>query len=247
MLLASVMEWKISDGLVNYPEAVEIMEQRAADIAAGHAPEMVWLLEHPPLYTSGTSANAGDLLEARFPVYESGRGGQFTYHGPGQRIGYVMLDLKKREAMDVRAYVQKLEQWIIGTLAQFGVKSFTRDGRIGVWTLAPSPLVGEGWGGGALSKNSMLEPVESYPPSRLPPQGGKEKKEAKIAALGIRLRKWVSFHGVSLNVNPDLSHYSGIVPCGINEFGVTSLAALGVKVSVKEVDAALKKEFERIF
>ena len=181
-----------------------------ADMIAGNADEMVWLLEHPPLYTSGTSAKPSDLIEQRFPVYETGRGGEFTYHGPGQRIGYVMLDLKKRERMDVRAYVKSLEQWIIATLAEFGVAAFTREGRIGVWVDKP--------------------------------KGG----EAKIAALGIRVRKWVTFHGISINVNPDLSHYAGIVPCGIREYGVTSLKALGIDASMEEVDTALKQTSKNI-
>lgn len=205
------VEWTVSQGLTDYAEAIRQMDARVAAILAGEKPEQVWLLEHPPLYTSGTSAKGEDLLPgAPFPVYDAGRGGQFTYHGPGQRVGYVMLDLKQRKP-DVRGFVQDLERWIIATLKHFGVKGELRQGRIGVW-------------------------VED-----------KAGKEAKIAALGIRLRKWVSFHGISLNVSPDLSHYRGIVPCGISEYGVTSLAALGVDAGMAEVDAALKEEFVRVF
>lgn len=206
------VEWKLSQGLTDYASAMTQMEARVAGMIAGDVSEMVWLLEHPPLYTSGTSARREDLLpEAAFPVFEAGRGGQFTYHGPGQRIGYVMLDLKKRGAQDVRLYVQLLERWIIATLAQFGVKGELREGRIGVWVVDA------------------------------------KGKEAKIAALGIRIRKWVTFHGISLNVCPDLSHYAGIVPCGINDYGVTSLAALGISATMAEVDEALQESFTRIF
>lgn len=206
------MEWKTSERLVDYEQAVAAMEQRVADIHAGKADEMIWLLEHPPLYTSGTSAKPSDLLATSFPVYAAGRGGQYTYHGPGQRIAYVMLDLKRRDAMDVRCYVRHLENWIITALEQFGVESFVRDGRVGVWTF------------------------------------DKSGKECKIAALGIRIRKWVTFHGMCINVNPDLSHYAGIVPCGIKDYGVTSLKALGIDATMPEVDAALKKAstFSRI-
>jgi len=206
------MEWKLSQDLVPYPEAVAAMEERVAAILEGRAPELVWLLEHPPLYTSGTSANTIDLVDKnRFPVYAAGRGGQYTYHGPGQRIAYTMLDLKARHAMDLRAYVKQLEQWIVSTLARFGVVGNVREGRIGVWTV------------------------------------DRHGNEAKIAALGIRVRKWVTFHGISLNVSPDLSHYAGIVPCGIKEFGVTSLHKLGVEVSMDEVDAVLREEFAKLF
>ncbi len=205
------IEWKTSPGLIEYPHAVETMERRAEAIARGEAPEMVWLLEHPPLYTAGTSAKKTDLLDhARFPVYETGRGGQYTYHGPGQRVAYVLLNLKQRNGMDVRRYVQQLEQWLIATLARFGVEGFTREGRIGVWAV-------------------------------------KNGQEAKIAALGIRVRRWVTYHGVALNVAPDLSHYAGIVPCGIGDYGVTSLEKLGVKASMEKVDAALKEEFSKLF
>ena len=206
------VEWKYSQGLTEYPVSLAHMEERVGSILAGRSPEMVWLLEHPPLYTSGTGAKADDLLDgSRFPVYNTGRGGQFTYHGPGQRIAYVMLDLKRRNAMDVRAYVKDLEQWLIATLSHFGVESFTRVGRVGVWTI------------------------------------DRQGQEAKIAALGIRIRKWVTFHGISLNVHPDLSHYSGIVPCGIDNFGVTSLAMLGIHVTMEEVNTVLQREFERVF
>ena len=204
------MEWKTSDTPVTYPEALAFMESRVAEIAAGTAPELVWLLEHPPLYTAGTSAQSTDLLDhSRFPVYPTGRGGQYTYHGPGQRVAYVMLDLKRRNP-DVRAYVKTLEQWLINTLAHFGVRGMVREGRIGVWVEKP------------------------------------DGSEAKIAALGIRLRKWVSYHGISLNLNPHLEHFSGIVPCGIREYGVTSLADLGVNAKINELDQTLKIEFEKL-
>lgn len=191
------------------------MERIAAGIADGSEPETIWLVEHPPLYTSGTSAQPGDLLDARFPVFETGRGGQFTYHGPGQRVAYVMLDLNRR-GRDVRAFVQNLEAWVIAALAEFNVTGETREGRVGVWVKRPEK--GPGY-------------------------------EDKIAAIGIRLRKWVSFHGISLNVEPDLSHFSGIVPCGIAEqkFGVTSLVDLGLPVTMADADAALKKNFTKIF
>lgn len=187
------------------------MEERVAGLLAGTAGELVWLLEHPPLYSGGTSAKADDLLASPFPVYETGRGGQYTYHGPGQRVGYVMLNLKQRGEQDVRRYVQKLEAWIIATLAEFGIAGELREGRIGVWVVEPSG------------------------------------REAKIAALGIRVKQWVTFHGIALNVAPDLSHYSGIVPCGIREHGVTSLKALGVDADMAEVDAALMRQFHAIF
>ena len=209
------LRWTVSDGLTAYPEAVATIERIAAGIAAGTEPETVWLVEHPPLYTSGTSAKPGDLLEARFPVFETGRGGQFTYHGPGQRVAYVMLDLNRR-GRDVRAFVQHLEAWVMAALAEFNVTGETREGRVGVWVKRPDK--GEGY-------------------------------EDKIAAIGIRLRKWVSFHGISLNVEPDLSHFSGIVPCGIAEqkFGVTSLVDLGLPVTMDDADVALKKCFGDVF
>ena len=203
------LEWKTAQGLVPYPEALAEMEARADGIAAGDARDLVWLLEHPPIYTAGTSTNDADLLDARFPVYRTGRGGQFTYHGPGQRVGYVMLNLKQRKP-DVRAYVRDLEQWLIESLALLGVKGERRDGRVGIWV-------------------------------------ARKNREDKIAALGVRIRHWVTFHGVALNVNPDLSHFSGIVPCGVREHGVTSLADLGLKPTMADVDAALKQSFEKIF
>ncbi|RUT32965.1 lipoyl(octanoyl) transferase LipB [Arsenicitalea aurantiaca] len=206
-------EWMISTDLVPYPDALEAMKARASAIAAGEAGELVWLLEHPPLYTRGTSAISGDLLAPnRFPVYEAGRGGEFTYHGPGQRVVYAMLDLRER-GRDVRAYVQTLEAWLIDTLAQFNVFAETRQGRIGVWVPDSSRLGGE----------------------------------SKIAAIGVRISRWVSFHGVALNVSPELDHFSGIVPCGISDRGVTSLEALGHIVSLAEVDSVLKASFERHF
>ena len=208
---ASDIEWRITDALVPYDEAAAAMEARVAAIHGGTAAELVWLLEHPPLYTAGTSARPGDLIApGLLPVFRTGRGGQYTYHGPGQRVGYVMLDLQKRGA-DLRAYVRDLEEWLIRTLQRFNVKGERRDGRVGIW-------IAEGGG-----------------------------KESKIAAIGVRVRHWVSFHGVSLNVDPDLSHYRGIVPCGISEYGVTSLAALGITATMPEVDAALKAAFAEVF
>lgn len=204
------VEWRRSPGLVPFLEAEAAMKERAREIAEGAAHELVWLLEHPPLYTAGTSAKEGDLLEARFPVFRTGRGGEFTYHGPGQRICYVMLDLKRRKP-DVRAFVCALENWIIGALADLGVQGVRREGRIGVWV----------------------------------PRGA--GRDDKIAAIGIRLSRWVSYHGVALNVAPDLSHYAGIVPCGIREHGVTSLKALGVDATMAEVDDALRRSFGRHF
>ena len=208
------VEWAVSEGPVGYEAAVAAMEARAAAIAACEAPELVWLLEHPPLYTAGVSSKDSDLLDAtRFPVHRTGRGGQFTYHGPGQRVAYVMLDLNAR-GKDVRAFVRGLEQWIIGALGEFGVPADVRDGRVGVWVERKGP----GW-----------------------------SREDKIAAIGVKVRKWVSFHGISLNVEPDLGHFSGIVPCGINEHGVTSLVDLGVLATMDEADAALKTSFGRVF
>jgi len=214
------VEWRISDALVPYPDAVAFMDARVAAIASGAAPELIWLLEHPPLYTAGTSARATDLVDARFPVHKSGRGGQFTYHGPGQRVIYAMLDLNRRNP-DLRAFVGALEAWIIAALSTFNVKGERRADRIGIWVSRPEKARG---------KNG-------------------ETAEDKIAAIGIRVRRWVSFHCVSLNVAPDLSHFSGIVPCGISaaQFGVTSLRDLGLLVSMSELDVALAREFELIF
>jgi lipoyl(octanoyl) transferase len=207
--------WAISHGYVDYPAAVEAMEARAAAIADGRAGELVWLLEHPPLYTAGVSAKAADLLEPeRFPVFRSGRGGQFTYHGPGQRVAYVMLDLNQRQR-DVHAFVRSLEAWIIGALARFNVDGELRQGRVGVWVERKAP---------------------GFPP-----------REDKIAAIGVKLRRWVSFHGIAFNVEPDLGHFSGIVPCGQTEHGVTSLVDLGHPVSMNDADAALKASFVEIF
>jgi len=204
-------EWRISDERVDYPAALAEMEARVAAIRHGTAPDLVWLLEHPPLYTAGTSARPQDLLQPdRFPVHAAGRGGQYTYHGPGQRVGYVMLDLKRRGA-DVRAYVHDLEEWLIRTLAAFGVNGLRRDGRVGIWVER---------GGG---------------------------REDKIAAIGVRVRHWVSFHGVALNVDPDLSHFTGIVPCGISQHGVTSLWDLGLTPTMAQVDSALVEAFSEVF
>jgi lipoyl(octanoyl) transferase len=211
----AAVEWRISDSPVPYPEAVATMEARVAAIAAGAAPELVWLLEHPPLYTSGTSGNSGDLLEARFPLFATGRGGQLTYHGPGQLVAYVMLDLKSRRP-DVRAYVAALESWIIRTLAAFNIKGERREDRVGVWVRRPDKGPGH---------------------------------EDKIAAIGVRLRRWVSFHGISINMEPDLSHFDAIVPCGVVDprYGVTSLADLGHPVSMVDVDIALRQAFNDVF
>ena len=204
----SALQWLISEAPVPYPEAIAAMEARVADIAAHRASEMVWLLEHPPLYTSGTSGNASDLLEPRFPLFATGRGGRLTYHGPGQRIAYVMLDLKLRRP-DVRAYVASLEQWIIRTLLEFNVRGERREDRVGVWVSRPDK--GAGF-------------------------------EDKIAAIGVRLRHWVSFHGISINVEPDLTHFDAIVPCGVTDprYGVTSLVDLGHPVTTADLDVALR-------
>jgi lipoyl(octanoyl) transferase len=223
-------EWAVSEGYVAYDAAVAVMEARAAAIAAGEAGELVWLLEHPPLYTAGVSSKEGDLLDAaRFPVHRSGRGGQFTYHGPGQRVVYVMLDLNQR-GKDVRTFVRGLEQWIIGALAEFGVPADVREGRVGVWVERKGP----GW--------SRLPLVGS---ADTPPEDG--GREDKIAAIGVKVRKWVSFHGISLNVEPELDHFTGIVPCGIAEHGVTSLVDLGVPATMDEADEALRVSFGRVF
>jgi lipoyl(octanoyl) transferase len=209
------VEWRISAGSVTYPEAVTEMESRAADIAEHKAAELVWLLEHPPLYTSGTSGKEGDLLDPRFPLFTTGRGGQLTYHGPGQRVAYVMLDLKRRRP-DVRAYVAGLEEWIIRTLDAFNVRGERREDRVGVWVRRPDK--GAGY-------------------------------EDKIAAIGVRLRRWVSFHGIAINVEPELAHFSAIVPCGVVDprYGVTSLVDLGLPVTMEDVDVALRRAFEEVF
>lgn len=207
------MEWKTSVGLMDYPEALLRMEQRVQAIQLGEAKELGWLVEHPPLYTLGTSAKATDVLQQTIPHFESGRGGQVTYHGPGQRVVYIMRDLKRHAGPagpDLRLYVQQLERWLIATLQQFGIEGFTREGRVGVWVHTPAG-------------------------------------EAKIAALGVRVQKWVTSHGVALNVQPDLSHYAGIVPCGIRGYGVTSMQALGCAATMKEVDAVLMQQFPVIF
>lgn len=207
-----MVEWQISQQLVPYPEALAAMEGQVDAMLAGRAGEKVWLLQHPPLYTAGTSATADELLsENGFPVYETGRGGRYTYHGPGQRVAYVMLDLTVR-GRDVRAYIHNLEEWVIRALADFGIKALRQEGRVGLWIISG-------------------------------------KREEKIAAIGVRLRRWISFHGVSINVDPDLSHFSGIVPCGLSssDYGVTSLHALGIEASVDELDAALKRRWDDVF
>jgi len=208
-------EWLVSDGLTPYDTALQVMDERAGAIAEGTAPELIWLIEHPSLYTAGTSARPADLIEARFPVHTTGRGGQFTYHGPGQRVVYVMLDLKRR-APDVRRFVATLEEWIIRTLSDFNVRGERREDRVGVWVRRPER--GDG-------------------------------REDKIAAIGIRVKRWVSLHGLALNVDPDLSHFSGIVSCGVADarYGVTSLVDLGLLVSLPEVDMTLRREFEPLF
>ncbi len=208
------VEWKISDDLVDYETALEEMDERVRRIISGEAPELVWLLEHPPLYTAGTSADDGDLVSPdRFPVYRTGRGGQHTYHGPGQRVAYVMLDLQRRQK-DIRAFVSALEAWVINTLWHYHIRGERREDRVGVWV-------------------------------RRPDRGA--TVEDKIAAIGIRVRKWVTLHGISFNVEPDLEHFSGIVPCGISEHGVTSLVDLGFPVTMAENDSVLRAEFEKIF
>ncbi|MCC0029087.1 MAG: lipoyl(octanoyl) transferase LipB [Brucellaceae bacterium] len=219
LLPSAPVEWTVSPSLVSYPDALAAMEERAAAIAAGEADEQVWLLEHPPLYTAGTSAKAADLLQDdRFPVFQTGRGGEFTYHGPGQRVAYVMLDLKRRR-QDVRAFVSALEEWIIQTLDAFNVRGERREDRVGVWVVRPDR----------------------------PPLPDGSPAEDKVAAIGIRLRKWVSLHGIALNVEPDLEHFGGIVPCGISGYGVTSLVDLGLPVTMADVDLAMLKAFRAVF
>ena len=207
------LEWQTSLALVPYGDALAVMEARVEGIIHGTAPELVWLLEHPPIYTGGTSAKETDLLQADFPIYQTGRGGRYTYHGPGQRIAYVMLDLKRRNP-DVRCYVHDLEEWVIRALDRFSVIAERRQGRIGLWV--------------NLSRYGRMG-------------------EAKIAAIGVRLKRWVTFHGVAINVAPDLAHYKGIVPCGISEHGVTSLADLGIAITMAEMDEALKKAWDEVF
>src|SRR5579872_5618190 len=212
---SAAVEWLISDQAIPYPEAIATMESRVADIAAGRASELVWLLGHPPLYTSGTSGKTADLLDPRFPVFQSGRGGQLTYHGPGQRVAYVMLDLKRRRP-DIRAYVASLEEWTIRTLAAFNVRGERREDRVGVWVARPDK--GQGF-------------------------------EDKIAAIGVRVRRWVSFHGISINVEPELGHFQDIVACGVTDprYGVTSLGDLGLTATLSDVDIALRQAFEEVF
>jgi len=214
-----LVEWITSQAPVDYETAVARMEARAADIAAGRADEAIWLLEHPPLYTAGTSARAADLTDpGRFPVHHTRRGGQYTYHGPGQRVAYVMLDVGAR-GRDVRIFVQRLEAWVIATLESFNVRGEVRPGRVGVWVRRDDrPLMADG-----------------------------RPQEDKIAAIGIRLRKWVSFHGIAINVDPDLEHFSGIVPCGIAEHGITSLVDLGLPVTMGDLDVALRRTFDEVF
>jgi len=214
-----MVQWEISDGKVNYNAALEKMGNYVQKIISGEADEKIWLLEHPSLYTAGTSANKKDLVEPnRFPVFETKRGGQYTYHGPGQRVVYVMLDLNKR-GKDVKKFVENLEAWIIHTLAEFNVVGQSRSGRVGIWVERPDK---------PKNINGLIE-------------------EEKIAAIGVRLRKWVTFHGLSINVDPDLSHFQGIVPCGIKEHGVTSLVDLGLPISIKDLDIALTKSFSKVF
>ena len=200
------IEWTFSANPIEYDDAIAVMEGTVADIREGTSPEQIWLLEHPPLYTAGTSAKTDDLLSDKLPVHETGRGGQYTYHGPGQRVGYVMLDLKKsQKTPDIKDYVCKLEQWIIDTLGEFDITGERREGRVGIWVVKPNG------------------------------------SEAKIAAIGVRVRHWVTYHGFSININPDLSHFDGIVPCGINEHGVTSFEDLGIEITIKELEQALQK------
>ena len=210
-------ETEFSKEYVDYEFAVEAMEKRVSDIVNNQAKELLWFLEHPPIYTSGTSTKPEDLLEPRFPVYKTGRGGELTYHGPGQRVVYVMLNLDKRGRKDIRRFVFDLEQWLINSLSEFGVLAERREGRVGLW-------------------------VDMFKAGK-----GLRGQESKIAAIGVRVRRWVTYHGVAINLNPDLSHFGGIVPCGISEHGVTSLKALGVEASMEEVDAALKACFGEVF
>jgi lipoyl(octanoyl) transferase len=213
------MDWRVLAGLSPYAETLAAMEAHVAAMAEGRAGESIWLLEHPPLYTAGTSARVQDLTDPdRFPVYAAGRGGQYTYHGPGQRVAYTMLDLNRR-GRDVRHLVCRLEDWVIATLAEFGVRGERRAGRVGVWVVRPDR----------------------------PPNPDGTPREDKIAAIGIKLRRWISFHGISINVEPDLSHFDGIVPCGIRDHGVTSLVDLGLPVTMTDVDVALRRQFDAVF
>ena len=213
------VEWRVEERLVDFEKAVAFMEERAAAIRDGSADELVWLVEHPPLYTAGTSAREADLIAPeRFPVHHTGRGGEYTYHGPGQRVAYVLLDLKRRRC-DVRAFVSALEAWIIETLASMNIKGERREDRVGVWVVRPER----------------------------PPLADGTPAEDKVAAIGIRLRRWVSFHGISINVEPDLEHFSGIVPCGVTGHGVTSLVDLGLPVTMADTDLALRQSFEMVF
>ncbi|WP_245890819.1 lipoyl(octanoyl) transferase LipB [Albidovulum aquaemixtae] len=214
-----MVEWTHLPGLSGYADTLVAMEARVAEIAAGRADEAVWLLEHPPLYTAGTSAREADLTDpGRFPVFTAGRGGQYTYHGPGQRVAYVMLDLNRR-GRDVRAFVEKLEHWVIAALGEFSVRGELREGRVGVWVARPEkPALPDG-----------------------------TPREDKIAAIGVKLRRWISFHGIAINVEPDLSHFDGIVPCGIRDHGVTSLVDLGLPVTMADLDVALKATFGEVF
>jgi len=206
------IEWTISDQAIGYEDALAVMEETVADIRKDLSPEQVWLLEHPSLYTAGTSAKSDDLLSEEFPVFETGRGGQYTYHGPGQRVGYVMLDLKKRQQVpDVKRYIYQLEQWVINALQVFDIVGERREGRVGIWVVKP------------------------------------DGREAKIAAIGVRIRHWVSYHGISINLSPDLSHFGGIVPCGIAEHGVTSFEDLGVNATMNDLDKALQAEWAGVF
>ena len=214
-----MVEWRISDAPVGYAEALEWMEARVEAIRTGDADECVWLLEHPPLYTAGTSAKSEDLVDPdRFPVFQTRRGGQYTYHGPGQRVAYALLDLNRR-GRDVRAYVQNLEAWVIATLDQFQIRAERREGRVGVWVERPEK----------------------------PPLPDGSVLEDKIAAIGVRIRRWITYHGISINVEPDLSHYAGIVPCGISGHGVTSLVDLGLPVTMADLDLALRRQFDLVF
>ncbi len=207
-----MVEWIIEKDIVPYKEAIKQMEKRVSDMRDNHGSELVWLLEHSSLYTAGTNAKDSDLLDNIFPVYKTGRGGEYTYHGPGQRIAYVMLDLKKRQSKpDIKYYIWSLEEWIIKTLANFDVKAERRKGRVGIWVVMP------------------------------------DGSESKIAAIGVRIRRWVTYHGIAINLNPDLSHFKGIVPCGITEHGVTSLHDLGLDITMEELDQMLHKKFDEVF